>query len=89
MVVEDADEYKEKEKKVLTLQTVSVTVQMRADECVGARMHWRADALACRFVGMRMCWRADVLACGCVGEQTRMTVKKTKRIKKRKEKKTY
>ena len=58
---------KKKKKKVLTLQTVSVTVQMRADECVGARMHWHADALACRFVGVRMCWRVDVLACGCVG----------------------
>ena len=61
MVVEDADEYKEKEKKVLTLQTVSVTVQMRADECVGVRMHWRADLLACGCVGVRMRWRADAL----------------------------
>ena len=51
-------------------------------------MRWRADALACGCgcVGVQMHWRADALACGCVGEQTRMTVKKTKRIKKRKKK---
>ena len=35
----------------------------RADECVGVRMHWRADAdvLACRCIGVRMRWRADAL----------------------------
>ena len=43
MVVVDADKYKQKTNKVVTLPTVSGTVWVRVDGCVGVQMRWRAD----------------------------------------------
>ena len=58
----DADKYQERKKKSSYLADGEWAVWMRADGCVGMRMRWRADALACGCVGVQMRWRADAWA---------------------------